>query len=54
MPQSRVPEKLIVTELVKKFSTSYGTWRFTMFTTACHWALSSARWIHSTPHPISL
>jgi hypothetical protein len=34
-------EKLIVTPLVNKFPTFYGTQRFiTMFTTACHCSLS--------------
>jgi hypothetical protein len=49
-------EKLIVTQLVKKFPTFYGTQRFiTEFTRACHWSLSQVRWIQSTPsHPVSL
>jgi hypothetical protein len=36
-PQSRVVlDKLIVAQLVKKFSTLYGTWRFvTVFTRVC-------------------
>jgi hypothetical protein len=34
-------EKLIVTQLVKKFPDFYGTRRFiTMFTRVCHWSLS--------------
>jgi len=43
-------------QLVSKFSTSNGTWRFiTMFRRACHWSLSSARCIQSTTsHPISI
>jgi len=34
----------------------YGTWRFiTVFTTACYWSLSQARWIQFiSSHPISL
>jgi hypothetical protein len=49
-------EKLIVTQLVKKFPAFYGTWRFiTVFTRARHWSLSWARWIQSThSHPTSL
>jgi hypothetical protein len=49
-------EKLIVTQLVKKFPTFYATQRFiTVFTRAYHWSLSWARWIQSTPsHQISL
>jgi hypothetical protein len=48
--------KIIVTQLVKKFSAFYGTWTFiTVFTTARHWSLSWARCIQSTPsHPVSL
>jgi len=38
---SRVPEKLIVMQLVKKFPAFYGTEMFiTMFIRACHWSLS--------------
>jgi hypothetical protein len=34
-------EKLIVTQLVKKFPAFYGTQKFiTVFTTAHHWSLS--------------
>jgi hypothetical protein len=49
-------EKLLVTLLVKRFPTFYGTWRFiTIFTRAHHWSISWARWIQSTPsHQISL
>jgi len=49
-PWSRVlPEKLTVTQLVKKFLVFYGTRRFiTVFTRARHWSLSSARWTQST------
>jgi len=37
-------EKLIVSELVKKFPAFYGTWRFiTAFTNACHLSLSLGR-----------
>jgi len=40
-PWSRVLEKLIVNQLVKKFPTFCGTRRFiTMFTRAFHWFLS--------------
>jgi len=48
-------EKLTSSQLVKKFPTFYGTWRFiTMFTGACHLSLSSASLIQSMPpHPIS-
>jgi len=48
--------KLIVTQLIKKFPTFYGTHKFiTLFTRACLWSLSWARWIQSTPsHHISL
>jgi hypothetical protein len=43
-------EKLVVTQLVNKFSTFYGTRRFIIvFTRARHWSLSSARCIQSTP-----
>jgi hypothetical protein len=47
--------KLIVSQLVKKFSTFYGTQRFiTAFTTARHLSLSWARAIQSIPpHPTS-
>jgi len=42
-------ENLIVTQLVNKFPTFYGTWRFiTVFTTAQHWPLPWARCIQST------
>jgi len=49
-------DKLIVSQLVKKFPAFYGTPRFiTVFITTSHWSLSWARWIHSTPsNPISL
>jgi hypothetical protein len=57
IPQSRfLLEKLIVTQLIKKFLTFYATRRFiTVFTRASHWSISWARWIQSTPsHRISL
>jgi len=39
-------KKVMVTQLVKKFPTFYGTWRYiTMFTRAHHWSLSWAKWI---------
>jgi len=49
-------EKLIVTQLLKKFPAFYGTPRFiTLFTTARHWSLCWAIWIRSTTyHPISI
>jgi len=49
-------EKLIVTQLVKKFSVFYGTLMFiTVFTSTCHCSISWARCIQSTPsHLISL
>jgi hypothetical protein len=41
--------KLIITQLVKRFSVFAGTRRFmTMFTRALYWALSKASWIQST------
>ena len=55
-PCSRVLlEKLTGSQLVKKFPTFYGTWRFiTAFTSACHLFLSWASLIQSTPpHPTS-
>ena len=55
-PWSRVLlEKLTGFQLVKKFLTFYGTWRFiTTFTTACHLSLSWASSIQSMPqHPTS-
>jgi hypothetical protein len=41
--------------LSQKFPSFYGTRGFiTVFTTACHWSLSWARWIQSTPsHPMT-
>jgi len=56
-PWSRVLlEKIIITQLVKKFSTFYGTHMFvTMFTRARHWSLSWAGYIQSTTsHPLYL
>jgi hypothetical protein len=56
-PWSRILlQKLIVTQLVKKFPALYGTRRYiTVFTRALHWFLSCVGWIRSTPsHPISL
>jgi hypothetical protein len=46
-------EKLIVTQLVKKFPAFNGIVSFiTVFTKACHWSLPWARCIQSTPtHP---
>jgi len=51
----RVLEKLIVTQLVKRFPAFYGTRRFiTVFARARHWPLSCSRCIQSTPsHPVS-
>jgi hypothetical protein len=48
-------EKLTVSQLVKKFPTFYGTWRFiTAFTRAHHLPLSWASSIYSMPsHPTS-
>jgi len=53
---SRVLEKLIITQPIKKFPAFYGTKRFiTVFTRVRHWFLSWARWIESTlPHHICL
>ena len=50
-PWSRVLlEKLTGFQLIKKFPTFYGTWRFiTTFTSASHLFLSSARSIQSMP-----
>jgi hypothetical protein len=53
-PWSRVfLEKLTSSQLVKKFPTFYGTWRFiTAFTCPCHLSLSWASLIQSMPpHP---
>jgi hypothetical protein len=49
-PWSRFPlEKLRVTQLFKKFPEFYRIQRLiTVFTRACHWSLSWARWIQST------
>jgi hypothetical protein len=49
-------EKLIFAQLVEKFPAFYGTQRYTaVFTTACHWSISWARWIQPTPqYPTSL
>jgi len=46
-------EKLIVTQLAKKFPAFYTAWKFnTVFTRFRHWSLSWDRWIQSTPsHP---
>jgi hypothetical protein len=56
IPWSRVLEKLIVTQLVKKSPTFHGTQRFiTVFARALLWSLSWARSIQSTPsHTIFL
>jgi hypothetical protein len=46
-PRSRVLEKLIITQLVKKFPAFYGTRSFiTVFTRALHWSLSWAKFIY--------
>jgi len=49
-------EKLIVTQLLKKFPTFYGIQMFfTVLKRPRHWLLSWSRWIQSTPsNPISL
>jgi hypothetical protein len=47
MPWNRVLEKLIVTQLVKKFLAFYGTPKFiSVFTRAQHWSKSWGIWIH--------
>jgi hypothetical protein len=47
------PWKLIVTQLVKKFPAFYGTRRFiTVFTTARHWSISRATYLHTVFLPI--
>lgn len=48
--------KSLVTQMVKTFSTSYGTWRIiTKFTKALYWTLSQVKWIQFTlSHPTSL
>jgi hypothetical protein len=55
-PCSRVLEKLMSTQLVKKFPEFYGILKFiAVFKRAFHWFLSYGRCIQSTPsHPISL
>jgi hypothetical protein len=56
-PWSRILlENLIVTQLLKKFTTFHGTrGSVAVFTIARHWFLSWARWIQSTlSHPISI
>jgi len=55
-PWSRVLEKMIVTQLVKKFTAFYGTRRFiTVFTRLHHWSPSWTTLIQSTTsHPVSL
>jgi hypothetical protein len=54
-PHSRVFEKLIVAQLIKRFCTFHGTRKFiTMFARACSWILLWAVWIQSTPHVISV
>ena len=52
---ARVLVKLTGSQLIKKFPTFYGTWRFiTTFKSTCHLSLSSARLIQSMPlHPTS-
>jgi len=49
-------KKLIITQLVKKLPTFYGSQMFiTVFVTSRHWSLYWAIWIQSTTsHPISL
>jgi len=49
-------EQATVTKLARKFLAFYGMLRFiSVFTKACHWFLSSARYIQSTPfHLISI
>jgi hypothetical protein len=43
-------EKLVVTQLVRKFPAFYGTRRFTIvFTTARHWSISWTRCFHFAP-----
>jgi hypothetical protein len=52
-PWSRVLAKVTAAQIVKKFPTFYGTWRFiTMLTRACHQSLSWASQIWSTHTPI--
>jgi len=56
-PWSRVLlEKVIITQLVKKFPAIYGTWRFiTMFIRSHHCSLSWTKWLQpTTSHLISL
>jgi len=52
----RVLEKLVVAWLFKKLHAMYWTPRFIIiFTRACHWRLSLAKWIRSaTYHTVSL
>jgi hypothetical protein len=51
MKTNDLRQKLIATQIVKKFPAFYGTRRFiTVFTTARHKPISWARWIQSTPH----
>jgi hypothetical protein len=39
--EADLPEKLIITQLLRKYPAFYGTQRFiTVFTGACHWSLS--------------
>jgi len=46
-------EKLIIAQLVKKFTTFYWTWRFnTVFTRTHHWALAWVKLIQSTPNSL--
>jgi len=56
LPFTAFPQKQVLTQLVKKFPSFYGTRRFiTVFARSNHWSLSWARYIHSTTsHPISL
>ena len=51
-----VVENLIVVLSVRKFRLFNANQHFiTLFTTVCHWSLTSARWVHpSSSHPISL
>jgi hypothetical protein len=46
IPWSRVLEKVLFSQLLEKLPAFYGTQSFiTMFTRACHFSLSVARWI---------
>jgi hypothetical protein len=49
-------EKLIVSQLARKFPAFNGTWKFiTMYIRTCHWILCWATWIHcTTSHRLTL